>query len=66
MGYHAEQYPEDIELLQSVATKNGLSLTNDQLETIWERHSDDYCASWLIVSNDEDFILKIINEYKDE
>lgn len=50
-------YPDDVERLVIVATKAGYMLTPRDAATLWRRHSDEVCASWLAIADDEQDIL---------
>jgi hypothetical protein len=42
------RYPDDCRRIQRVAKERlGVDITLAQAQTIWEDHSDSYCAGWL-------------------
>ena len=47
-------YPEDCEYIRSVAKDMGLDMSVNQACVVWEWHSDNYCAGWLMMDVDHD------------
>lgn len=58
--------PEDdkeLERLINVAGANGWHLSKKLAGLIWRDHSDDWCASWLILPERDEEIWRYLKEY---
>lgn len=53
------RYLNDCQRIVSVAEANGLQLTLNQAEDIWEHYSDMYCAGWLHIEDDTEILRAI-------
>ena len=62
---HVEKYRSDCERIQEVAKKHGYYLSLEQCAKLWEKHSDDFAAGWLIIDSDEE-IEMALDCYHDE
>jgi hypothetical protein len=53
-----EQFPQDVQQLVTAARHLGYQLSAIHATELWTRHSEEYCASWLMMdgSNDEDLV----------
>ena len=57
-------FPEDVRRLIEAAKSLGYVLNSRNAEEIWERHSDDYCASWLVMDGASDAdLVEILLKY---
>jgi hypothetical protein len=59
---HLENYFMDCVRIKDLAKEIGYNITVEEACTIWEEHSEDYCAGWLILRDDES-IKKIIDDH---
>ncbi len=48
------EYPQDVKQLVSAAQSQGYRLSARSAAEIWMRHSDESCASWLMVDGSSD------------
>lgn len=53
-------YPQDTDRIMSVLRKNGYSVSRKDVVLTWRDHSDQYCAEWLELPNDDNELMKII------
>lgn len=54
-------YIDDCKRIQGLLFANGIEATLAECEEVWETHSADLCASWLVLySRDEDILRHIM------
>jgi len=58
------RYPEDIDRIYNVLEREGFSITKEEIDEIWNLYSEDRCAGWLYLPEDNE-IIDIILEYSD-
>lgn len=46
----------DVERIQKVLVQKGYILTKKQCYELWIKYSNDYCAGWLIIGDDQEII----------
>jgi len=51
--YDYDHYPEDVRRIVRVCEQNGFLITYDDAKDIWQSHSEDYAAGWLILPKDD-------------
>lgn len=56
-------YGEDCKRLQEAFLREGWHATLPECQDFWERHSDDHCASWLMLPEDDADLATIIVEH---
>lgn len=63
---HPFRYQSDLDRMISVAAEAGYLLSADDAESIWNAHSETFCAGWLMMSIYDDYkILQVIKHYSD-
>lgn len=55
-------FPEDIIRIKNVMKTKGVELTTEEADELWNIHSDDYCAQWLGLPDDDEKLVEIIIE----
>jgi hypothetical protein len=63
--WHKEAYSSDIDSIVLVAYKNGYDIDREDAQLVWEEHSEDYAAGWLMLEPEED-ILFYLKKYCNE
>ena len=58
---HLETYFHDCLHIQALAAELGYKITLEEARAIWESHSEDYAANWLVMESDTD--IKAVIEY---
>jgi hypothetical protein len=54
------RYPENCDRIVDVAQQQfGIGMSRWEAQIVWEAHSDDYFAGWLVVSDDDEIALAI-------
>lgn len=61
--YKNMRYPEDVKRIVEVMKNKDIEITPEEAEWLWNVYSDDYCAQWLCLSDDDEDIFNIIIEY---
>ncbi len=51
-----DYFAVDVARIVSVCAKNGMEVSSGDARALWERHSDDRAAGWLIIRDDEEII----------
>ena len=59
-------YPEDVKRIGKILFEKGYWGTPDECQTLWEMYSDDLCAGWLILPEDDELVYKSIRPYIDD
>lgn len=54
MNWREVRYPDDCQRIQKIALSLGHQLSLMEAERLWEYESDKFCASWLILGDDEE------------
>lgn len=60
------RYPEDIERIGKLLFCEGYWSTPEECQQLWKLYSDDLCAGWLILPEDDDAVLAAIRPYIDD
>lgn len=55
-------YIDDVKTIRAAIVKNGYFCTLEEASDIWDKYSDNYCASWLMLPKDNESIMAIIKE----
>ena len=55
-------YPDDVRRIVEVLDSKGIIITPSEADKLWDIHSDEWCASWLILPSNDDELFKIIIE----
>lgn len=50
LNEHGTGYLKDVELIKKIKPILGFLFTDQLIYDLWEQFSDDYCVSWLMVS----------------
>ena len=56
-------WAEDVRRIVKIMKKRDIEVTPSEAEEIWDLYSDDLCAQWIGLSDDDDEIFNIIIEY---
>jgi hypothetical protein len=48
------RHPDDCIKIQSILNVHGCMATMEECQELWERHSEDYCAGWLMIDSYSD------------
>ena len=64
-SWHKEKYASDIDSIVLVAYKNGYYIDRDDAQMVWEEHSENMAAGWLMLEPEED-ILYYLKQYCNE
>ncbi|RKZ94985.1 MAG: hypothetical protein DRQ40_04700 [Gammaproteobacteria bacterium] len=46
---YTKEYPKDILRLRTVFADNGFSITQEQASQLWQMHSENWAAGWLVM-----------------
>lgn len=57
---------DDCRKIQNALANKGYEATIEQACELWKWYSDDWCATWLIVTNDDEEIFESVRPYFDE
>jgi len=61
----AESFPEDIDRIIKVMADHYYEVTRDQAKALWEEHSEDYAAGWLVMpAKDEDLFESLSRHFE--
>ena len=61
-----ECYPCDVTRIQSAVINHGFHCTRAEAERLWDLHSDDYCAGWLFLPDDEETLWSFVKHYVED
>lgn len=60
-----ESYPDDISRIVKVCRDTGYTVSRSMARRIWENHSDNYAAGWLILpESDADLLAEVLANSK--
>jgi aspartokinase-like uncharacterized kinase len=57
------RFPEDVARISKILLEKGYMATSDQCEYLWEIYSDSLCAGWLILPEDDEYVLNCIEPW---
>lgn len=60
---YKDYYYDDIRRILRVLHSKGYTATVDDIVRAWEAHSEDYCAGWLVLPDNDDEIYTNIMRY---
>jgi hypothetical protein len=61
-----DEFAQDAKRIQQALAKNGFLATDDECRQLWQLFSDNMCAGWMTVPNDDGEILASVSPYFDE
>ena len=61
--YTRFSYPEDVERIVKVFKNKDIEITPDEANELWDRYSDDLCASWIGLPDNDNKLFDIVIEY---
>ncbi len=53
---------EDCRRIVNVLEKNGYIVTMEEAHELWQKHSTDYCAGWLMMDDKDEDLFKILEK----
>lgn len=63
MAYKMEDYKvEDCRRIVNLLESIGYIVTMEEAHRLWSMHSDDYCAGWLSMSEEDEDVLRELNK----
>lgn len=60
--YSDYEYGEDVKRIVDVLAKKNIEITLEEAEYLWSKHSDEYCAQWLILPREDKQLFEIVIE----
>lgn len=63
MSILSDEDKKDCERIQQIAMEHGWSISWKVAGLIWADHSDDWCASWLVLPKEDEQIWHYVKEY---
>lgn len=57
---------KDLIRIQNLCLKNNIIITKEQALKLWDKHSEDYCACWLMLDDNDETLWGIIEELIDD
>ncbi len=60
------RFPEDVERIGKILLEKGYWATPDECQLLWETYSDNLCAGWLILPDDDDTVFESIRPWIDD
>lgn len=59
----AKQFKDDVARMRSCLHSSGRHVSEDDVVRAWAQYSDDVCAGWLMLPNDDPRLLEILLKY---
>ena len=53
-------FPEDIMRIRKVMKDRGIEITIAEADSLWSSHSDEWCAGWLVLPDDDNELARLI------
>ena len=61
--YQEFAYPEYLKRIVKIFKDRNIEITPSEANELWDKYSDDLCASWLILPLDDNEIFEIVINY---
>lgn len=61
--YENITYPEDVQRIINIMKARNIEVTPSEVDDIWRMYSEDYCAQWLYLPDEDNEIFEIIIKY---